>query len=207
MAYFPMCISLENSYIILIGEGTTALEKLQVLLPFGSNIHLFTENGFTDSEWENHPQVRIFRRTLTAKDLEINPRPAFVVVADTASTEKERISTLCFQKNIPVNVVDVPALCSFYFPAMIKKGNLTVAVSTGGKSPGAAAYLRRKIEAEIPDRTDEILEWLSDVRTECGPTLTPDKRRKFLKQVVSEAFEENRPLTEDEVCIILNSLN
>ena len=204
MAYFPMCISLENSYIILVGDGTAALEKLQVLLPFGTNIHLYTENSFSESMWENHPQIHIFRRTLTKEDLETVPRPAFVVVADTAPSEKEHISTMCFQKNIPVNVVDVPALCSFYFPAIIKKGNLTVAVSTGGKSPGAASYIRRKIELEIPDQTDEILEWLSDVRTEYGTSLTPDKRRKFLKQVVSKAFEENRPLTEQELNTIKN---
>ena len=206
MAYFPMCISLENSHIILVGEGNTALEPLQVLLPFGPSIYLFTESGFTEPMWVEHPQIHIFRRMLTEDDLSTNPRPAFVVVADTAPSEKERISAMCFQKLIPVNVVDVPSLCSFYFPAIIKKGALTVAVSTGGKSPGAASYLRRKIESEIPDQTDEILEWLSDVRREWGPTLTIDKRRKFLKQVVSEAFEENRPLTEQELITIKNIL-
>ena len=205
MAYFPMCISLENSYIILVGEGTSALEKLQVLLPFGSTIHLFTENGFTEKMWDNHPQLKRFRRTLTVNDLETSPHPAFVVVADTDFSEKERISTLCRTRNIPINVVDVPALCSFYFPSIIQKGDLIVSVSTGGKSPGAAAYLRRTIEPEIPDRADDILEWLSEIRTSCNPYLSSDNRRAFLKQVVSEAFQKNKPLTTNEVQTILDS--
>ena len=177
MGYFPMCISLKDSHILLIGEGKSATEKLHVLQPFGTEIRILS--------------------TLTEQDLD--PRPAFVVVCDTDHSEKERISILCKQKNIPVNVVDVPTLCSFYFPAIIQNGDLTVSVSTGGKSPGAAAYLRHHLEPHIPDRTDEILEWLADLRKALPKELVPEKRRMVLKQAVADAFEKNRPLENHEL--------
>lgn len=202
MGYFPMCISLDNAHIILAGEGTAAMEKLKVLLPFGAEIHIFSRYGF--AALENHPQIQVLRKDLTENDLK--PRPAFVVVADVSPAEKERISGLCHEKNIPVNVVDVPKLCSFYFPALIQKGDLTISVSTGGKSPGAASYLRRQLEARIPDQSDVILDWLSEVRKELPREISPDIRRRILKQAVELAFQQNRPLTEVELQQLLSEI-
>jgi siroheme synthase-like protein len=199
MGYFPMCISLKGKHILLAGEGNIAKEKLNILLSFDADIYIFSNLGFSDPESvsEDNLKIHIIRRTLTEQDLELHP--AFVVVADVADSEKERISALCHQKNIPVNVVDVPTLCSFYFPAIIQKGDLTVSVSTGGKSPGAASYLRHQLEPHIPDRTDEILEWLSNLRKELPANLSPAKRRLILKQAVTAAFERNRPLETYEL--------
>lgn len=199
MAYFPMCISLKGTHIILVGEGNIAIEKLNILQSFDADIYLFSDQKFSEIESasEKNQKIHIICRPLTEQDLDL--RPAFVVVADVAYSEKERISALCHQKHIPVNVVDAPALCSFYFPAIIHSGDLTVSVSTGGKSPGAAAYLRRHLETQIPDKTDEILEWLSKLRSELPKELSPAKRRLILKQAVTEAFEKNRPLEAHEL--------
>ena len=182
MGYFPMCISLKDTHIILVGQGKAADEKLQILQSFGADI-------------------QHFHHALTEQDLE--PRPAFVVVADTTPSEKERISALCRRKHIPVNVVDVPALCSFYFPSIIQNGDLTISISTGGKSPGAAAYLRRHLEPHIPDQTEDILDWLAELRKELAQE-SPTKRRCILKQAVEHAFQKNRPLTEKELEALLH---
>ncbi len=199
MGYFPMCISLKGTHIILVGEGNVAIEKLNILQSFDADIYLFSKQGFSEleSDSKDNSKIHIIRRTLTEQDLD--QRPALVVVADVASSEKERISALCQQKYIPVNVVDVPELCTFYFPAIIQKGDLTVSVSTGGKSPGAASYLRRHLETQIPDKTDEILEWLSKLRKALPSELSPTKRRLILKRAVAEAFEKNHPLENDEL--------
>ena len=130
MAYFPLCINLEGSDVLLLGEGKAIQEKRKILLSFGANIRLFSDA----SEYS----------TFTETDLE--PRPALVVVADLPLEEKKRISGMCNARGIPVNVVDMPELCSFYFPSLVTRGDLTVAVSTGGKSPGGAAWLRRHLE-------------------------------------------------------------
>lgn len=171
MAYFPMCVDLAGAQVLLVGSGPQIEEKIEKLRPFGA----------------------VLRRldTLTAEDLE--PRPAFVVVGGLEKEERARISALCRGQNIPVNVVDDPALCSFFFPALIVEGDLTVSVSTGGRSPAAAACLRRQIETALPDHTGEILDWLAALR----------QRRKgeraLLRRAAERAFALDRPLTAEEL--------
>lgn len=186
MAYFPLCINLDGADIILLGTGIMAQEKREILLSFGANIRQFFDAGL-----------------LTETDLE--PRPAMVVVADVPHEEKERVSQLCRQRSIPVNVVDEPALCSFYFPSLVTKGCLTVAVSTGGKSPGGAAWLRRHLEKHIPDQTEYILEWAQALRQKLCTDYPEADRRTVLRQAVAQALTENRVLSKQEVLSILHS--
>ena len=103
------------------------------------------------------------------------------------------------QYRIPVNVVDVPRLCSFYFPGLITKGDLTVSISTGGTCPAAAACLRERIENAIPDGTEDVLEWAHQNRERL-------KKHRVLKQAVTKAFSLNRPLTEEEIGAIIGNL-
>ena len=155
MRCFPVCMDVEGERVVLAGTGRHAREKLNKLLPFGCRIDLYAEAGFEDAE--ALPQVRLIRRELRTEDL--TPAPVFVVCADLPQELAEEVSRYCRVHQIPVNVVDIPSLCSFYFPAMITKGSLTVAISTDGKSPAVATLLRRWIEPQLPDRMEEILEW------------------------------------------------
>lgn len=182
MAYFPLCINLEGSNVLLLGEGKALEEKRSILLSFGANIKLFSEA----SEYS----------TFTEADLE--PRPALVVVADMPLEDKKRISNLCQAKGIPVNVVDTPKLCSFYFPSLMTRGDLTVAVSTGGKSPGGAAWLRRHLEKHIPERTEAILEWANAFRKKLRTEYPDADRKSILRQAVALALSENRIPEEHE---------
>ena len=116
-----------------------------------------------------------------------------------AFAKAEEIASLCGQYRIPVNVVDVPRLCSFYFPGLITKGDLTVSISTGGTCPAAAACLRERIENAIPDGTEDVLEWAHQNRERL-------KKHRVLKQAVTKAFSLNRPLTEEEIGAIIGNL-
>ena len=173
MAYFPLCVNLEGARVLLVGNGAQIREKAEKLRPFGAMLYPVD--------------------TLSAEDLE--PRPILVVVGDTEYSEAERVSALCKERGIPVNVVDMPELCTFFFPALIQRGDLTVSVTTGGKSPAAASYLRRSIEELLPERTEEILDWLGELREE----LPAEQRRMVLSRVVQLVFEKGRELTSAEL--------
>lgn len=198
MGYFPLCIDLDGADVILAGGGEAAWEKLKILLSFGARVRLFSVE---DELVEDHP--RVCRRYGPLAQTDLEPRPALVVVADLPQSEKERISTLCQMKGIPVNVVDEPSLCSFYFPSLITQGNLTVAVSTGGKSPSSAAWLRRHLERCIPDRTEEILNWAHGLRQMLRTEHPEADRRMVLRRAVGQALTEDRPLSPNEVLDIV----
>ncbi len=185
MSSFPLCVEMKNSTVFLVGEGKAAEEKLQKLLLFEANICLFSESGFTDFQ---HPQVQRIPRKLTEQDLK--HRPLFVVVAANDG-ENHRISTLCREHNIPVNVVDVPEFCSFTFPALIKRGAVTISINTGGKSPALAAQLRQKLESSLPDDLDAVLEQLSLLRQKLKEEeADPEKRKLLLKQAAEKLLSK-----------------
>lgn len=169
MGYFPLCLDIKNQLVLCIGSGAQIKEKTEKLLPFGAIVRV--------------------QEQLTKEDLQ--EAPALVIVGDTPETEAEQISRMCKQHHIPVNVVDKPALCTFFFPALISKGDLTVSVSTGGVSPMAAGILRRQIEDVLPDHTEEILQWLGEQRSFL-------REQGMLKPATEQAFFLNRPLTEEE---------
>lgn len=171
MNRFPLCIELSGRTVVLVGSGEQIRQKEEKLKPFGAQ--LLRLEDFTEKEAE----------TL----------PAMVIVGDTPLEKAERISRLCVRRRIAVNVVDVPALCSFYFPALITRGDLTVGVSTGGKSPAAAAYLRQRIESVLPEETERILDWITDNRAGL-------KEKGILQAAIAGAFAGGRPLSEEEIC-------
>lgn len=169
MGYFPLCVDLTGKTVFLVGDGPQIRDKAEKLKPFSPHLIYLTD---------------LRREDLCA-------HPALVVVGDMEYGDAERLSLLCREGNVPVNVVDVPRLCTFFFPSLIARGDLTVSVSTNGKSPAAAAYLRRQIESAVPDRTEEILQWLGENRTAL-------REEGILKAAVAMAFSQNRPLTAQE---------
>lgn len=201
MGYFPLCIDLKGKTVLLVGDGPQIQNKREKLSPFGANVvqvERLTEEmlgGLKGALQEIVKEIpdEAEKETLIGMPDEL---PALVIVGDTDMTVAEDICTLCAQYNIPVNVVDVPRMCTFFFPSLIVNGDLTVSVSTGGKSPAAAALLRRRMESQIPDRVDEILEWLHEQRAEF-------REKGILKEATAMAFEWNRPLSEDELQGIL----
>lgn len=189
MAYFPLCINLNGADVLLLGEGKAMQERRNILLSFGANIRLLSAE----------PEYRAFA------EADLEPRPALVVVADMPPDEKKRISGLCKAKGIPVNVVDVPELCSFYFPSLMSRGDLTVAVSTGGKSPGGAAWLRRHLERHIPDQTEVILDWVNGFRRKLRREYPEADQKTVLRKVIDLALSENRIPEESELLAIIHN--
>ena len=169
MGYFPMCVDIEGKKVYLVGQGEETEYKLKKLKLFSPEI--------------------IRKDALTEEDF--RERPALVVIGDTEVSAAKEMCGLCGEYSVPVNVVDVPELCSFYFPALITRGNLTISVSTAGSSPMAAAHLRQKIEDMLPDNTEQILCWLSEHRSELN-------EKHLLKAATVAAFSLGRPLTDDE---------
>lgn len=174
MAYFPMCVDLTGRKVLLIGDGPQIADKMDKLRPFGAEL---------------------VRGDVSMLEID----PAFVIVGDTGPEAAARITARCREKGIPVNVVDDPANSTFFFPALITRGDLTVSVSTGGSAPGAAAYLIRRISEVLPERTGEILQWLSQLRKNLYAAYPKGEASKRLWQLTDRAFTLGRPLEEDEI--------
>ena len=194
MNFFPLFTNVQDGEVFLCGAD--ALEKLPVLRPFGMRLRLFCENVPCDGAGLD-PLPEIVPRPLEESDLD--SRPCFVVTAQ-SEAEDGRIAALCRGRNIPVNAVDRPELCSFIFPSLITRDKLCVAISTGGASPAAAVELKRRIAEILPAEMDEILDWACARRGEIYARVS-DRRlaREIVCRSVQQAMEKGRVLTEEEM--------
>ena len=193
MAYFPVFMDIAGQDILIVGGGTVALRKIEKLLLYEPQITLVAPS--VDPMIRAHSEVYIFEREFEEEMLE---KKKLVIAATDDRTLNARIAALCREKGIPVNAVDQREDCTFLFPALVKRGELSIGISTGGASPSAAIYLKERINALLPDRLDEILSFLDAARApiKAAFPLEEDRSAAF-KELFLLCMEQNAPLTED----------
>lgn len=201
MNYFPMFMNIKDREVLICGGEKHAAEKIERLMPFGAKIRVISEN--ISPKIEAIYGITIEKHRLLKEDLDTFP--VFVVAAESES-ENERIAALCKEKHIPINAVDQPKDCDFFFPSMITTEHLCVGVSTGGVSPTGAIALKNAFSEIIPDSIDEILLWVKSVKEALKNRLT-DKNEinKILRLAMAEALKNERVLTKAELENIIAS--
>ncbi len=195
MAYFPFFVDLSQKSGLILGGGTVALRKIEKLLPFSPKLRVISP--YICPEIRNIPGLELMERAFMPGDEE----GAFFVIAATDDPEcNHKVADMCRAQNILVNVVDDAQYCSFLFPALVQKGNLTVGISTGGSSPTAAICLKEQIGAQIPECFDEILEFLHQQR-ESIKAEVPDEtvRGKLLRKLYYATMQNGGPLEETQL--------
>ena len=194
MAYFPMFVELSGKRVLIVGGGKVALRKANKLLPYGADITIAAPE--ICPELEELSGVHTVKKSFSDDMLNL----CDMVIAATDDRElNARISQLCLNARIPVNAVDDAELCSFLFPCLVKKGELSIGISTGGASPTAAISFKEKIEDLVPDDIDGILEYLGGIRAEVKERF-PDEalRSRIFRELFNRCVTAGRPLTDAE---------
>lgn len=182
MNLFPFFENIEGRRFLIIGGGQTARQKISVLRKFTDKITVIAEKTDLVDDAAAGSEILILRKCFAPEDLELGD----YIVAATGDRELNReISLLARQAGKPVNVVDDAELCTFVFPAVIRRGGLVIGVSTCGKSPAYAGYLRREIESQIPDNIEDILDMMESCRSWL-PEILPEQKARgaFLKELL-----------------------
>ena len=186
---FPMFLKLSTRPCLVVGAGTSAETKIAGLLGTGGKIRVVAPEATAQvRSWAQSKAIEWHQRPFQPSDLE----GIFLVVAATSSTElHERIFALATQLGVLCNIVDVPPLCDFYYPSVVQRGALQIAVSTAGLSPALAQRLRKQLETEFGPEYEEWLAQLGDAREKLHSTdVDPDRRKRLLHEIASEeAFQ------------------
>ena len=181
--HFPLFIELEGRPCLVVGGGPVAVRKAQALAECGAKVTVVAGTNGQDarstgkatgvngqdarSTWEGSfcgtgvPPVHVVRRNFTDGDVE---GMSLVVSATNDRAVNRCVAELCRARGVPVNVVDDPANCTFIFPAVVRKGPMTVAVSSGGACPVAAKMVRDKVAGALPDDFVAAVERLGNER-------------------------------------------
>lgn len=194
MGYFPFFMDIAGADGLVVGGGTVALRKVEKLLPYAPRLTLIAPD--IRPELEKISGLAILRRAVQPGDVEGR---AFVIAAAGDREVNRRVSLLCREWHIPVNVVDDREESSFLFPCLIKRGSLSVGISTGGDSPSAAIYFKERFATLIPGQMEEILDYLARERLAVKESVPQLRRREaILKALFAACMERCRPLSPEE---------
>ena len=156
----PITIDASRVRIMLVGNGTAACRRLALLDRAGaSRVDVYAdapEPGLVAAAGD-----RLRRRLPSAEEI---ARARLVVLSKVGEPAASQLRRIADSAGVLLNVEDDIARSDFHSPAVVRRGDLTVAISTGGKSPGLAAAIRRQIEAALGPRWDAQLERVAALR-------------------------------------------
>lgn len=194
MSYFPFFVDLADKEGLIVGGGAVALRKIEKLLPYGPKLTVAALDF--EKRIEETEGICLQRRCFVPEMLD----GKYFAIAATDDREMNHvISRLCRERGILVNVVDDKEECGFIFPSLVKRGRLSVGISTEGASPSGAIRIREELERWIPENFDEILEFLERKRAVVKGEIPGEKRRSlFFAELFEQCMELGRGLTDEE---------
>jgi len=144
---FPMFLKLEGRQVLVVGAGSVGEPKIAGLLETGARIRVVALDASSAvRQWARAGKIELELRAFSNVDLD---RVFLAVVATSSRTLNERIYGEAQSRNVLCNVVDVPELCDFFYPAVVRRGDLQIAVSTAGQSPSLAQQIRKQLEKQF----------------------------------------------------------
>lgn len=184
-----MFLKLAGRPCLVVGAGAIGESKIASLLEAQAAVRLIAPNATPQVEsWAETKQIEWLARLWEPRDLE----GMFLVVAATSSPQlHEQIFQEAQRRGVLCNVVDVPELCDFYYPAVVQHGSLQIAVSTAGESPALAQRLRKELETQFGPEYEAWLDHLGEERDKLFVAkLDADERKRLLHDLASaEAFK------------------
>ncbi|HHV10916.1 MAG TPA: bifunctional precorrin-2 dehydrogenase/sirohydrochlorin ferrochelatase [Clostridiales bacterium] len=196
MAYFPFFVDLKGKECYVFGGGAVASRKALALLEFEAEVTVVAPK-VCDEIWQRREKVMVLLREYREEDLD----HAFFVIAATDRAEvNARISKACDERGLMVNRVDQPESGSCLFPAYIRQGDITVGVTTSGKSPVVAGRIKKLVESQIPAYYQGLVQVLGNCRELVKQRVPSERvRARIFKRLVDLGEEKEGNLTQEDI--------
>ncbi len=181
--FYMACLRLSGRRCLVVGGGDIGLEKVEGLLACGAEVTLVAPAAHPELEALAREGSLVWHaRDYRPEDLE----GCLIAIAATGDSEINiRVSEDAERRSMLVNVVDVPPLCNFILPAIVRTGPLAIAISTAGASPALAKRMKREIAELFGDEYAQLAVLLNDARGWAKSTLpTYQDRRDFFEGIV-----------------------
>ncbi|MGI8920613.1 MAG: precorrin-2 dehydrogenase/sirohydrochlorin ferrochelatase family protein [Solirubrobacteraceae bacterium] len=182
--FYIACLRLSRSRCVVVGGGEVGLEKVEGLLACDARVELIAPSAVPElQEHAREGSIAWQAREYRPEDLDA----ALLVIAATDDSELNiRVWEDAERRAMLVNVVDVPPLCSFILPAIVRQGPLAIAISTAGASPALAKRMKREVAELFGEEYARLAVLLNDVRGWAKGTLPSyQERRAFFESIVN----------------------
>jgi precorrin-2 dehydrogenase/sirohydrochlorin ferrochelatase len=187
---FPIFLKLESRACLVVGAGVVAEGKIQGLIAERASIEVVAPEATAQiRQWAEAGVIAWTQRAFQPGDLE---GKLLVVVATPSRDVNHRVFTEAQAKGILCNAVDDPSNCDFYYPAVVRRGDLQIAISTAGQIPALAQRIRQELEKQFGPEYESWVARLGKQREELAATdLDADVRKRILHELASDASFRN----------------
>lgn len=193
MNTLPLFFNLSHQRVLIIGGGEVAQRKADLLHKAGASLVVLSKHfdeGFLQFLQDNNHAI--IHKPYESSDLDGIGKPSFIICATDDHAINVQVHADAKARSIAINVVDVPDLCDFIFPAIVDRDPIVIGVSSNGKAPVLARLIRAKIESQLPSTIGRIAKLAGEFRQtvkEKLPTIT--ERRHFWEGVFNRALADN----------------
>jgi precorrin-2 dehydrogenase len=195
---FPMFLKLSGRECLVVGAGRIGEPKIESLLQAEARVRVVAPRA------SRKVTVQALGGWILWEPRKFIPTDLDRVFLVVAATNSHRVNQQIFReaqrRNVLCNVVDDPPHCDFYYPAIVRRGQLQIAISTGGQSPSLAQRLRQELEQQFGPEYETWVEQLGEARRQLlAHSLPPRRRKALLHQLASrESLEaKNRSLSSE----------
>lgn len=189
MKYYPVYLNIKGRTCLVIGGGQVGTRKVLTLLKCSANVRVVSPEATPRlAELAEQGRIELIRRSYRSSDLD----QVFLVIGATDDQvlngqihkDAEGMQRLC-------NIADQPALCNFVLPSIVNQGDLSIAISTAGKSPAYAKHLRRQLEGQFGPEHGRMLDLMGAIRTRLlAEEHAPEAHKPLFEQLINSGLLE-----------------
>jgi len=189
MSFYPICLDLEGRPCVVVGGGKVAERKVLGLLSCSAPVTVISPE-MTEELLRRHAEGRIQWLDREYKHGDLGK--AFLVIAATDNEETQKqVYEEAVKGNLLLNIADVPRRCNFILPATVRRGDLTISISTSGKSPALARKLRMELEKRYGSEYGVLVNILGGIRPEIlASGLSPSENENLFKNLLHDDMAE-----------------
>jgi len=205
MKRFPLFVNLDKLPVLVVGGGEIAERKINLIIKANANVEVLSRK-FT-------PNVEnlIIKNNLkkVKKNLDVNSlnnNYSLIIAATDNKQVNKKLFNFAIKNNILINVVDQPELCTCTFGSIVERGDLVIAISTGGSAPVFARNLREKFETLLPQSTKQLIDFSSSIREKVMHSFSQFNKRRIFWELFFDSFATKKNITKSHLIKLSNQL-
>ena len=187
MRHYPVSLDIKNRKCLVVGGGSVGTRKVKTLLECGAKVTVVSP-GVSGQllELANNASIVLEKRAYREADLD----GMFLVIGTTDDEELNRqISIDAGRLNMLCNIADRPKVCNFILPSIVNRGDLTISISTSGKSPALAKKLRIELEEQFGNEYAELLRLMGAIREKLlNQKHEPEAHKHLFEKLISRSL-------------------
>ncbi len=190
MDYLPIFVNIKKQHCLIVGGGAVAARKADLFIKAGAIVTVIAPEIKTEMKHHlAHGKVVWQMDSFSAEVMQDLDAPKYVISATDDQAVNEAVYHYCQQQGIPVNVADQTEYCDFILPAIVDRDPMTIAISTGGRSPVLARLMKARLETMIPNGFSKLADLVGRYRNKVKQAIASgDGRKNFWESVLQGAF-------------------